>query len=259
MTLVFLLLGVGAGALTTVAGQGGGLLLLLACSAIAGPHAALAITAPALLLGNLHRATLLRGHIDRPVAFRTIAGAVPGALVGGLLAGVIPAKALRLVLVATTVVAVAKALGFVRFRVPRAALVPAGLTVGAMTGAAGGAGILFAPVLLSLGLTGRAFVATSSVIALATHIGRVAGYAALGLFSRGLIGPTIAVSVAIFAGNAAGERLRARFLEDAASAEGGERGERGERDNDDQLARRVAFLEYATLVVCVALSVSGLG
>jgi uncharacterized membrane protein YfcA len=252
MTLVFVLLGVGAGVLTTLAGQGGGLLLLLACSAIVGPHGALAITAPALLLGNLHRATLLRRHIDRPVASRMIAGAVPGALAGGLLAGVIPAMALRVVLVAITVVALAKALGLLRFRVARAALVPKGLTVGAMTGAAGGAGILFAPVLLSFGLTGRAFVATSSVIALSTHIGRVAGYAALGLFARGLIGPTIAVTVAILAGNAVGARLRARFLEDGAPTQ--------ERDGErDEVARRVAVLEYGTLVVCVVLSVSGLG
>jgi uncharacterized protein len=236
MTLVFLLLGLVAGALTTVAGQGGGLLLLLACSTLVGPHAALAITAPALLLGNLHRALLLRAYIDRPVATRMIAGAIPGALAGGLLAGVTPAWVLRVLLVVMTALAIAKALGYVRFAVPYKALVPAGAILGAMTGTAGGAGVLFAPVLLSAGLTGRTFVATSSTVALATHIGRVAGYAGLGLFERSLLGPTVVVAAAIFAGNALGGRLQ-----------------------DLLSPARATAIEYATLVVCVVLSVAGLG
>jgi uncharacterized membrane protein YfcA len=239
MTIVFLLLGLAAGALTTVAGQGGGLLLLLACSAILGPHEALAITAPALLLGNLHRAALLRTHIDRAIALRMIAGAVPGALVGGLLAGVTPAWVLRALLLAITAVAIAKALGFVRFNVSRKALAPAGVLIGGMTGTSGGAGVLFAPVLLSAGLTGRAFVATSSAVALATHVGRVAGYAGLGLFSRSLVGPTLAVTVAIFAGNALGDQLRTRLVRAG--------------------LKSTTPIEYATLVVCVLLSVAGLG
>ncbi len=236
MALLFLLLGLAAGVLTTVAGQGGGLLLLLACSALVGPHEALAITAPALLLGNLHRSLLLRAHIDRAVATRMIAGAIPGALAGGLLAGVAPAWALRVVLVSMTAVAIAKALGLIRFQVPRTALVPAGAVVGGMTGTAGGAGVLFAPVLFSLGLSGKAFVATSSAIALATHIARVAGYAGLGLFSTALIGPTVAVAAAIFAGNAVGARIHPLLS-----------------------VERARVLEHATLVVCVVLSVAGLG
>jgi uncharacterized membrane protein YfcA len=235
--LAFPLIGLVAGVLTTIAGQGGGLLLLLACSAMIGPHAALAVTAPALLLGNLHRSVLLQSHVDRPVALRVICGAVPGALGGGLLVGVTPAWALRVLLIGISAIAVAKALGLVRFRVPRGALVPAGVAIGAMTGTSGGAGVLFAPVLLSAGLTGRGFVATSSSIALFTHVGRVVGYAGLGLFSRGLVIPTAEVAVAIFVGNALGDRLRTHLTPKSP----------------------LTFLEYATLVVCVALSVAGFG
>ena len=236
-------LGLGAGVLTTIAGQGGGLLLLLACSAVIGPKSALAVTAPALLLGNLHRAFLLRAHIDRGVALRVVVGAVPGALGGGLLVGVMPGHALQVILVGMTALAVAKALGLLRFAVPRSALTPAGAAIGALTGTAGGAGVLFAPVLLSTGLTGRAFVATSSAIALSTHLGRLLGYAGLGLLSRDLLLPTALVAAAIFAGNAIGDRLR--------TFSSGYR--------PDQLEKRQAVLEYGTLVVCVALSVAGLG
>lgn len=236
MTLVLLFLGLAAGVLTTVAGQGGGLLLLLATSAILDPRAALAITAPALLLGNLHRAVSLWRQIDRSVALRLIGGAIPGALLGGLGAGYLPPAALRVVMIALTAAALAKALGWVRFTVAPRALTPAGFVVGATTGAAGGAGVLLAPVLLSLGLSGRAYVATSAAVAVSMHVGRVAGYVGLGLFSRQLVGWTVAVTLAIFVGNAVGGRAQA-WLQ----------------------PRARAVLEYGTLVVCVALSVAGLG
>lgn len=236
MTPLLLVAGLVAGILTTIAGQGGGLLLLLGMTALRGPHEALAITAPALLFGNLHRAILLRAHLDRAVARRMITGALPGALVGGLLTGVIPPGVLRLLLVVVTTLAIVKAIGWLRFQVPKNVLGPAGLLIGLMTGTAGGAGVLFAPVLLSVGLTGPTYIATTSTVAVAAHIGRVVGYAGLGLFSKSLLVPTVIVTSSIFAGNAVGSLLHARLS-----------------------ARRSTFIEYGALIVCAVLSVTGLG
>lgn len=235
MTTALVVLGLAAGMLTTLAGQGGGLFLLLACSLVVGPHAALAITAPALLVGNLHRAVLFRRAIDRSVAVRMVAGAVPGSFVGGMLAGVTPGWVLQVLLVGLTVLTVARALGWLTFDVPRWALGPAGLGVGTLTGTAGGAGVLFAPVLLSAGLRGSAYVGTLSTIAFATHAGRVVAYASTGLLRRDLVVATVLVAVAITAGNALGERLRARL--------------------DPSLTTR---LEYGVLVVCAAVAVLGI-
>lgn len=232
MTLALALLGAAAGALTTVAGQGGGLFLLLVCAALVGPHAALAVTSPALLLGNTHRALLFRHAIDRSIALRMIAGAVPGSFLGGLVAGVMPARALHVLLVVMTALAIARALGWVRLTVPRAALAPFGALIGAMTGTAGGAGVLLAPVLLASGLRGRAFIGTTSLVAVSTHAGRVAAYGAIGLFRRDLLVDTAVVTLAIFAGNFAGDRVRARLPD-----------------------RATAWLEYGMLVVCVAIAV----
>src|SRR5690242_12815639 len=105
MTFVLLALGIMAGVLTTIAGQGGGLFLLLASSVIVGPHAALAITSPALLFGNLHRAILYRRFVDRRVAVPMTLGAVPGAVGGGLLAGAMPPWLLNVLLVLLTILA----------------------------------------------------------------------------------------------------------------------------------------------------------
>jgi uncharacterized membrane protein YfcA len=236
MTLVLVALGVVSGALTTLAGQGGGLMLLLATSALLGPHAALAVTTPALLFGNLHRALLFRRSIDRVVAKRMIVGVLPGALLGGLAAGAAPGWFLKIVLASVTALAVAKALGKLAFRVPPAALGPAGFGLGAMMGTAGGAGVMNAPVLLAYGLRGGAFIGTSALIAFAGHVGRMLSYSSLGLFSSGRVLSAILVALAIFVGNALGERLRRRLT--------------------DGVTLR---LEYATLVVCVTLSVLGIG
>ena len=75
----------GAGLLTTVAGLGGGILMLLAVSLATDPKVALVATAPALLAGNLHRAFLFRGDVDRRVARAFALGAFPGSVLGGAL------------------------------------------------------------------------------------------------------------------------------------------------------------------------------
>jgi len=235
MTVALAILGLGAGVLTTIAGQGGGLFLLLVCAALVGPRSALAITAPALLLGNLHRAVLFRRDIDRSIALRMVIGAVPGAFAGGLLAGRLPEGTLQVLLLGLTALSVARAMHLLSFDVPRSSLAPAGFVIGSLTGTAGGAGVLFAPVLLSAGLQGRAFIGTIATIAFATHAGRVVAYAANGAFGRELLLPIAVVSASIAAGNALGERLRARLS-----------------------STTTTRLEYGVLVLCAAISVGGI-
>ena len=198
------------------------------------------MTAPALLLGNLHRAWIYRRSVDRPIAWRMTLGGLPGAVLGGLVAGAMPEGIFDVVLVGMTALAIAKALGWLRFSVPRQALAPAGFGIGAMTGTAGGAGVLLAPVLLSSGLTGATYVGTSSVVAVVTHVGRVAAYGSVGLFANanGNSGARIALgaaalAVAIFSGNSLAERVRPHLS-----------------------ARTAVRIEYVTLVACVALSVA---
>jgi uncharacterized membrane protein YfcA len=236
MTVLLAILGVLAGVLSALAGQGGGLFLILACSVLIGPHAAIALTAPALMFGNAHRALLFRRAIDRPIVLRVVAGAVPGAIAGGLAAGAMPSWVLQVLLVSLTVLSILRAVGRLTFHVPKWAFGPAGLVVGGLAGTSGGAGVLFAPVLLSAGLRGPAFAGTIASIALATHAGRVLAYASSGLFRRELLLPTVAVALGIAAGNVLGRRARA-FLSDRATTR----------------------VEYGVLVVCVGVSLLGLG
>jgi uncharacterized membrane protein YfcA len=233
--LVLAVLGILAGVLTTLAGQGGGLFLLLAIGALGNAHEALALSSPALLLGNLHRAVLYRREASWGIAWRLAAGAVPAAVVGGAFAGRAPAVVIDGVLVALTAFAILRALGKIAFTVPQRAFPVAGAFVGFLTGTSGGAGVMISPLLLSTGLTGKRFVATSACVAFAIHVGRVAAYAKTGLVESHQLAGIAMVAAAIFAGNALANRTR-RFLSSRAST----------------------VLEYGTLTVCVALSVFGL-
>src|SRR5688500_17574585 len=84
------MLGLAAGALTTVSGMGGGLLVVFVLSLVIGPKAALVVSAAALLVGNVHRGWLYRADVDRDVVRRMLIGLVPGTLLGAWLAAGLP-------------------------------------------------------------------------------------------------------------------------------------------------------------------------
>src|SRR5690606_26846795 len=95
-----------------------------------------------------------------------------------------------------------------QWRVPERAMFPAGIVVGGLTGASGGAGMLLSPLLLSSGLTGVSYVATSAGCAVAMHGGRIFGYALGGMFTRELLVLAAVTTLAIVSGNLVGKRLR---------------------------------------------------
>lgn len=228
-------LGVAAGVLTTIAGMGGGMLLLLALSAAWGPHRALAVTAPALLVGNLHRLWMYRRDVDWGVARAFVVGAAPGSLLGGLLAVALPARVLYGVMAGLTALAVARVIYGWQWRPGARVLTPAGASVGLLTGSAGGAGILAAPLLMSAGLSGVRYVATAAGCAAAMHVGRLAAYGHGGLMTREVLLTGGLLALAITAGNLLGARLR--------------------RGIDATLSRRI---EIGALVASVVLVLGGI-
>lgn len=237
MIVLLALLGVVSGALTTMAGMGGGILLLLALSLAGGPAQALATTAPALLLSNLHRFSMFRRDVDRRVASSFILGALPGSVAGGLLAARVPEAALVWLMVAMTLLAVTRALGWWKWEPPRSVLAPAGAGIGVLTGTSGGAGVLVAPLLMASGLSGQAYIATAALCAVSMHTGRVIAYGAGGLVTKETLAGTAILTGALLVGNLVGKRLRLRLLDD----------------------RRAQRLELGTLLACVALALAGVG
>jgi uncharacterized membrane protein YfcA len=209
-------LGLLAGLITTLAGLGGGLMLVLSLALLHDPHTALVVTAPALLLGNLHRLTLFRGHLSLDVAGRLAVGALPGAFLGGLVAVGLPPQVLKALMSGMVLL-----LWVRRFlpnggRLPRWVLTPAGAGIGALTAASGGAGILVTPLILASGVTGDAFIATAATSAVAMHFGRLAAYGSGGLVDGQSLAWAAVLGGAIPFGNLLGRRIRRQISEAAA-------------------------------------------
>jgi uncharacterized membrane protein YfcA len=235
MTYLLLALGLSAGILTTIAGAGGGMLLVLSLSLVLGPKAALSTSVPALFVGNVHRAFSYRARIERRAAVPIVRGALPGSLLGGAFAVSVPSVALEVLLAVMTALLVLRAFRLFTWTPPASALTPSGFFIGALSATAGGAGFLVSGVLLSLGLTGEPYVATSAAIALSVHAGRIVSYAATGMFSGEVLRHAAITTVAVVFGNALGGRARRLF--------------------EGEATRRI---EYGTLVVCGVLAVLGI-
>ncbi len=205
---LLLALGIAAGILTTIAGMGGGLLLVSVVGVLRGPHEALAITSPALMLSNVQRTWMYRASVDKRVAMLVAAGTAPGALIGGLLLTRLPGALVTALLLATTVIALLRARGLVTLRVGRGALFAAGSAIGALAATSGGAGFLIAPLLMSRGLRGEAYVATISCCAVVLHLGRLLGYGLSGLMHVELLPATGVLVTGLLLGNVGARWLR---------------------------------------------------
>jgi hypothetical protein len=212
MLWILLPLGLFAGALSTVAGMGGGILLVLSLSLSSDPLTALTTTAPALLVANLHRAWLYRSALDRRVGGAFVLGAFPGALLGSLLAVALPSGVLPWVLLVVCALAVARGLGGLRWTPGPRALTPAGFVAGGVA-ATSGAGMFVSPLLLAAGLRGDAFIATASAAAFSMHVARILGYGLGGAIHIETLGASGLLALALLLGNLVGRHVRGRLGE----------------------------------------------
>lgn len=205
------LLGLTGGFLTTVSGMGGGLLLVTALSLLWGPHHALPISALALLVGNLHRFALYRESLRADIARPLLIGLVPGSAIGALLVAGMPPAILQVAMLALVGLALARAALGWTWRLPVAALAPAGGAVGVMAGTAGGAAVLTSPLLMATGIRGDEYMATMSLAAAAMHLARMAGYGAGGLVGGATFAWAGFLAVTLVAGNLLGRASRKRM------------------------------------------------
>jgi uncharacterized membrane protein YfcA len=229
-------LGLVAGALTTVSGMGGGLVVVFVLSVVIGPKAALVVSAAALLVGNAHRMWLYRASVDAAVARRLLLGLVPGTLLGAWLAAGMSDRLISIVMLVAAFVSLGRALTGARWTLPATSLTPAAGVVGFFAATAGGAAALLGPVMLSSGLTGRHYLAVTAVGATAMHTVRITGYGLAGMWQASYLPIIGGLAAAILDGNLLGRNLREVVPEKAGNA-----------------------LEVLTPVVCAALAIAGIG
>lgn len=233
MTLV--LLGVAAGMLTTISGFGGGMMLVAALAVLWDPIAALTVTSIALLVGNGQRLWMYRRTTSLRVAGPLLLGALPGSLAGATLAVAIPPVAVQIAIVATTLLAVARAIFGWTFTPPKNALFLSGAVIGAIAATTGGAGVLIGPLILATGVIGDRYIGTMALVATTMHIGRLSGYALNGQVDSSIIVAAAILAGSLVAGNLLGRAVRGKLT-----------------------AARLRVVEYAAPVVCATVAFAGL-
>lgn len=209
---MLVVLGLMAGVITTLAGMGGGTLLVLALALLEDPVTALAVSTPALMLGNLHRVLLYPRQVVWPEAWRMAVGGIAGAVGGGLLVSGLPEAFISTLMLLVVALAMAKHFGL-RLHPPQDATLPVAAVCGVISATAGGAGTIVGPYLLSRGLSGVPYVATGAVTASSIHIGKLSAYASTGISTWETLIQGLVLAALIAIGNVLGERLRRRVGE----------------------------------------------
>jgi uncharacterized membrane protein YfcA len=211
--------GLAAGGLTTVAGLGGGILLVAGLSLFWTPAMVLATTTPALFVGNASRAAMLREEIAWPVVGRFALAGVPAAFLASLAAASLPADAVRAAIAVLL-------LAFVVHELRPGASAPAdlgspwlataaGAIAGTVSGLAGGAGFVATPLLDRLGLRPTALVATGAAAMALVHLVKGAGFGLAAVLTPAALPAAAALAVGVVAGNAWGARVLRGLSRDA--------------------------------------------
>lgn len=219
--LGLLLAGGLAGGLTTIAGLGGGILLIAGLSLFWAPATVIAMTAPALFVGNASRVALLRGEVDWSLVGRFALTAGPTALVASYLAVKAPAGWLKVAIAVLLLVFVGQelfkrgpaAVTRIQGRGRTFLAATAGAVSGTVSGLTGGAGFIATPFFHRLGLGPKPLVATSAACMALVHLAKGLGFSLNASLTPERLPAALVLTVGVLAGNTLGARILDRLSE----------------------------------------------
>jgi uncharacterized membrane protein YfcA len=194
--------------LSAVAGFGGGALLLPVVTGLFGLRVAVPLLTLTQIASNGGRVWFNRQHLQWRIIARFSVGAIPLAIVGGLLFAHAPLAPLkRLVGVFLIVVVVWRRLQPHPKPPPDNAFVGVGAASGLGSALLGSVGPLTAPFFLAKGFTRATFIGTEAACALLMHAAKIGAYGASNLITSRVLLLAAAMTPATLAGAWAGRRI----------------------------------------------------
>ena len=198
-----------ASTLAAVAGFGGAAVLLPALIAVFGVRDAIPILTVAQLVGNGSRVWFNRHDVALPVVAWFTAGAVPLALVGGVLFATAPLDALKRLIGAFLLLMV------VWRHLPGAAVwrpkAPAFAWLGALfsfiSALTGSVGPLMAPFFLAYGLVKGAYIGTEALATVVMHLVKLGAYAGMAILTGPAVVAGLALGPIMIGGSYVGKRI----------------------------------------------------
>ncbi|MGI8829493.1 MAG: TSUP family transporter [Candidatus Limnocylindria bacterium] len=199
--------------LAAVAGFGGAAVLLPVLVALFGVRDAIPILTVAQLIGNGSRVWLNRGELDRGVLAWFSVGAVPAALVGGILFAAAPLEALTRLLGAFLIgIVVWRQMGprlRVRFAAP--AFAGIGAVFSFLSALLGSVGPLMAPFFLAYGLVKGAYIGTEAAATVVMHVTKLVAYTGTAVLTSGGVLVGLALGPSMVLGSLLGKRIVERL------------------------------------------------
>jgi uncharacterized membrane protein YfcA len=198
-----------------VAGFGAGVILLPLIAWTLGVRAVAPVLTVTMLLGNLARIWWSRGEIDRGVAGRFLAGAVPAVAAGAVFYAGAPAGSLRWIMGLFLIAAVPlrRLLLSRNFPVRRAHFPAIGGVFGLLSAVVVTIGPVVTPFYLAYGLRRGAYIGTEAVCALVMHLTRGAVFTRYAVLTADTIAIGVVLGTAMFAGSWLGRRLLERMTD----------------------------------------------
>ena len=211
--MVIVLVALIASTLAAVTGFGASLLLLPVLAWSFGVRDAVPILAVVQVCTNLSRVWLNRGDIVLPVARRFSLGAVPAAILGGIVFVTAPASALgRLIGVFMLLSVVFRHTPVGRdLKVSHGSFLPLGFGFGFLDAIVGSTGPVQAPFFLAAGLTGAAYIGTEALASLVMQSVKLAVYGSFSIVSLTAVAYGLAIGAVMFVGAYLGRDLVRRI------------------------------------------------
>ncbi len=220
--------GLVAGLITTVAGIGGGIVLIALLSGFLDPRTVVGLTAPVLAVGNASRVAMFRRRLDAEAVIWVLAGAVPTALLGAFLLKDLPARAIQVgmavLLLGFVTVELARRLrrrgrGVAVHDAPEEPIaawfgLPVGLVLGGLSAVVGGAGPISAPYLHARRLTKGDFAATNAATNGTVHAIKTGVFALTGVLTLASAPASALAAATVIVGNRVGKAVLGRISEE---------------------------------------------
>jgi len=204
-----------ASAVAAVAGFGGAILLLPALVHVFGMRDAVPILTIAQLVGNGSRVWFNRTDIDRRVVGWYSVGAVPLALLGGVLFAAAPLRWLtRGVGVFLVGIVAYRRVGGGRYpRCPARGFAAVGAGASLLSALVGSTGPVTAPFFLAYGLMRGAYIGTEAAATVITHTFKLVAYGWTSLLSQRVLAAGLLLAPCMIVGSWLGKRLLDRLSE----------------------------------------------
>ena len=204
-----------ASILAAVAGFGGAVIMLPVLVWVVGMRDAIPILTIAQLIGNLSRVVFNKRELKWRVVWRFALGAVPTAVIGGIIFATAPAAALvRLLGVFLSMMVVYRHTRWgENAKLPLKGFVPLGAASGILSATMGTVGPFAAPFFLSYGLVKGAYIGTEAMTAVIMHITKLGVYGSYALVGVRTLQIGLAIGVVMILGTYLGKRLLDRVPE----------------------------------------------